>query len=80
MKRNKNLEILSHHHHGLKLTNGIKKGTPGYKKLPNDIPGKEIHSISKFNTCIGTHFEDEEQIHFSSSFTGIINYSGKVCQ
>jgi len=65
LKRNKALHILSHdHHHGLILSQLIKKGSPQYKNLPDTTEGKKDYTIRFYNDELIKHFEDEEKILF----------------
>lgn len=65
MKRHKKLIGLSHdHHHGLKLAQLIKKDSPVYKDLPNDIDGKSNFAINAWENELKIHFKNEEEILF----------------
>ena len=65
MKRHKSLIPLSQdHHHGLLLSQLIKKGAPEYKDLPNDIEGKAEYVKESWNNELKLHFENEEKILF----------------
>ena len=65
LKRDKALHILSHdHHHGLILSQLIKKGSPQYKNLPDTTEGKKDYTIRFYNDELIKHFEDEEKILF----------------
>ena len=65
IKRHKALHILSHdHHHGLRLAQLIKKGSPHYKNLPDTTEGKKDYTIRFFNDELIKHFDDEEKILF----------------
>lgn len=65
MKRHKKLIGLSHdHHHGLKLAQLIKKDSPVYKDLPNDIDGKSNYVINAWENELKFHFKNEEEILF----------------
>ena len=91
LKRNKALHILSHdHHHGLLLTQLIKKGGPKYKNMPDTTEGKKVYSIRFYNDELIKHFEDEEKILFpvvkgkddeiDNLFTEIITEHKKIKQ
>lgn len=65
MKRHKNIIGLSHdHHHGLRLAQLIKKDSPEYKDLPNDIDGKVQYTINAWEKELQYHFKNEEEILF----------------
>jgi hemerythrin-like domain-containing protein len=68
IKRHKALLILSHdHHHGLRLAQLIKKGSPQYKDLPNTTEEKKDYSIKFYNDELIRHFDDEENILFPAA-------------
>lgn len=65
LKRDKAFLILSHdHHHGLILSQVIKKGSPQYKNLPDTTEGKKDYAIRFYYDELIKHFEDEEKILF----------------
>lgn len=65
MKRHKSLIPLSHdHHHGLLLSQLIKKDAPQYKGLPTDLAGKIVYTFQFYNSELINHFKDEEEILF----------------
>jgi iron-sulfur cluster repair protein YtfE (RIC family) len=68
MKRHKALQSLSHdHHHGLRLAQLIKKGSPEYKGLPSTTLDKKLYSIKFFEENLMPHFKKEEEILFPLS-------------
>ena len=61
MKRHESLAPLSREHHSaLILAQLLKKGTPAYKGLPSDIPGKIKYAMGMFNGSLKEHFRKEE--------------------
>ncbi len=65
IKRHKALISLSRdHHHGLILSQLIKKGAPQYKGMPSTIEEKKNYTISFYNTLLKNHFWQEEEILF----------------
>lgn len=67
IKRDKSLTTLSHdHHHGLILTQLIKKNAPEYKGLPKTIEDKVNYTINFFKSELTVHFEKEEKILYSA--------------
>lgn len=65
MKRHNALIPLSHdHHHGLLLSQLLKKNAPKYKGLPDDIEGKINYLDNAYKTELIPHFKNEEEILF----------------
>ena len=63
MKRHKSLIFISHdHYHGLQLAQLIKKNSPKFKNLPNDLEGKKNYTISFYENDLLHHFYLEENI------------------
>lgn len=61
MKRHEALIPLSREHHEtLILAQLLKKGAPGYRGLPADIPGKVIYAKQLYRENIEEHFREEE--------------------
>jgi iron-sulfur cluster repair protein YtfE (RIC family) len=68
MKRHKSLISLSHdHHHGLVLSQLIKKNAPEYKNLPKTIEGKVEYTINFYKAELIKHFRQEEEILFPAA-------------
>jgi hemerythrin-like domain-containing protein len=65
MKRHPALVFLSRdHHHGLILSQLVKKNAPLYKGLPHDIAGKITYVTSFHQDELKKHFFEEENILF----------------
>jgi len=63
MKRHKSLIFISHdHYHGLQLAQLIKKNSPEFKNLPNDLEGKKSYTINFYENDLLHHFYLEENI------------------
>jgi len=63
MERHKALHSLSHdHHHGLILSQLIKKDSSLYKNLPETTEEKKDYSIRFYNDELIRHFEVEEKV------------------
>ncbi|MEJ2615505.1 MAG: hemerythrin domain-containing protein [Ignavibacteriaceae bacterium] len=63
MKRHKSLIFISHdHYHGLQLAQLIKKNSPKFKNLPNDLEGKKSYTINFYENDLLHHFYLEENI------------------
>jgi iron-sulfur cluster repair protein YtfE (RIC family) len=63
MKRHKSLIFISHdHYHGLQLAQLIKKNSPKFKNLPNDLEGKKNYTITFYENDLLHHFYLEENI------------------
>lgn len=63
MKRHKSLIFISHdHYHGLQLAQLIKKNSPEFKNLPNDLEGKKNYTINFYENDLLHHFYLEENI------------------
>ena len=63
MKRHKSLIFISHdHYHGLQLAQLLKKNSPKFKNLPNDLEGKKNYTISFYENDLLHHFYLEENI------------------
>ena len=63
MKRHKSLIFISHdHYHGLQLAQLIKKNSPKFKNLPNDLEGKKNYIITFYENDLLHHFYLEENI------------------
>jgi hemerythrin-like domain-containing protein len=65
MKRHPALIFLSRdHHHGLILSQLVKKNAPLYKGLPHDLAGKITYVASFHQDELKKHFFEEENILF----------------
>ncbi|MDD3558575.1 MAG: hemerythrin domain-containing protein [Melioribacteraceae bacterium] len=65
MKRHNALIPLSHdHHHGLLLSQLLKKDAPKYKGLPDSTQGKIDYLDNAYKTELIPHFKNEEEILF----------------
>lgn len=68
MKRHKALQSLSHeHHHGLRLAQLIKTGSPEYEGLPHTTSEKKLYTIKFFEENLIPHFKKEEELLFPLS-------------
>jgi len=65
MQRHNCLKFLSHdHHHGLMLSQLIKKGAPRFKTFPNSLEGKRQYTIQFYQVNLSNHFYEEENLLF----------------
>ena len=63
MKRHKCLtELSKDHHDGLILAQIIKKNSPPYKNMPQDLSGKKEYTLDFYNRGLIKHFMEEEEI------------------